>query len=170
MPGPGRDRRVSLAWPRLPAAAEVAIVAAGYAGYALVRLAVRASRPAAAAHAAGLWRAERWLHLDIEPSLNHLAAARPVLAETAGYYYGLAHFIITPLVLAWLWLRRPAAFGPLRSQAPAWPPSPCGGRPAADHPDGAGPDRGPGPAPRGTGRPLSPAQAPAADRQLRSTS
>jgi hypothetical protein len=93
----------------------VAIVAAGYAGYALVRLAVRASRPVAIAHAAGLWRAERWLHLDIEPSVNHLAAARPVLAETAGYYYGLAHFIVTPLVLAWLWLRRPAAFGPLRS-------------------------------------------------------
>ena len=115
VPGPGRNYRVSLAWPRLPAAAEVAIVAAGYAGYALVRLAVRASRPAAVAHAAGLWRAERWLHLDIEPSLNHLAAARPVLAETAGYYYGLAHFIVTPLVLAWLWLRRPSAFGPLRS-------------------------------------------------------
>ena len=66
MPGPGRDRRVSLAWPRLPAAAEVAIVAAGYAGYALVRLAVRAGRPASIAHAAGLWRAERWLHVDIE--------------------------------------------------------------------------------------------------------
>ena len=115
MPGPVRTRRVSLAWPRLPAAAEVAIVAAGYAGYALVRLAVRASRPAAIAHAAGLWRAERWLHLDVEPPLNHLAAARPVLAETAGYYYGLAHFIVTPLVLAWLWLRLPAAFGPLRS-------------------------------------------------------
>jgi hypothetical protein len=93
----------------------VAVVAAGYAGYALVRLAVRASRPDAIAHAAGLWRAERWLHVDVEPSLNHLAAARPVLAETAGYWYGLAHFIVTPLVLAWLWLRRPAAFGPLRS-------------------------------------------------------
>jgi hypothetical protein len=115
VPGPVRDRRVSLTWPRLPAAAEVAIVAAGYAGYALVRLAVRASRPAAIAHAAGLWRTERWLHVDIEPSLNHLAAARPVLAETTGYYYGLAHFTVTPLVLAWLWLRRPAAFGPLRS-------------------------------------------------------
>jgi hypothetical protein len=115
VPRPDRNYRVSLAWPRLPAAAEVAIVAAGYAGYTLVRLAVRASRPVAIAHAAGLWRAERWLHLDIEPSVNHLAAARPVLAETAGYYYGLAHFIVTPLVLAWLWLRRPAAFGPLRS-------------------------------------------------------
>src|SRR5216683_4028713 len=80
--GPGlRRRRVGLAWPRLPAAVEVAIIAAGYAGYALVRLAVRASRPAAIAHAAGLWRAERWLHLDIEPSLNYLAAARPALAD-----------------------------------------------------------------------------------------
>ena len=83
MPEPVRNRRLSLAWPRLPAAAEVAVVAAGYADYALVRLAVRASRPAAVAHAAGLWRAERWLHVDIEPSLNHLVAARPVLAETA---------------------------------------------------------------------------------------
>ena len=58
VPGPVRNRRVSLAWPRLPAAAEVAIVAAGYFGYALVRLAVRASRPAAVAHAAGQTPAE----------------------------------------------------------------------------------------------------------------
>jgi len=93
----------------------VAIIAAGYLGYALVRLAVKAGRTAAFAHAAELWRAERLTHLDIEPSLNHLAAAHAAFAETAGYYYGLAHFIITPLVLAWLWLARPAAFGRLRS-------------------------------------------------------
>ena len=43
----------------LPAAAEVAIVVRlGYVGYALVRLAVRAGRHAAFAHAAGLWRLE----------------------------------------------------------------------------------------------------------------
>ena len=114
-PGPGRNRRVSLAWPRLPAAVEVALIAVGYLGYALVRLAVKASRTAAFAHAAELWRAERAMHLDIEPSLNHLAAAHAALAEATGYYYGLLNFIITPLVLAWLYLRRPAAFGPLRS-------------------------------------------------------
>ena len=51
-------------------------------------LAVRAGRHAAFVHAAELWRAERWLHLDAEPSLNYLAAAHPALAETAGYYYG----------------------------------------------------------------------------------
>jgi PAP2 superfamily len=114
-PGPGRTRRVSLAWPRLPAAAEVAIIIAGYFGYALVRLAVKASHTSAFAHAAQLWQAERLTHLNIEPPLNHLAAGHPALAQMAGYYYGLAHFTITPLVLAWLWLRRPAAFGPLRS-------------------------------------------------------
>src|SRR5260221_13297676 len=93
--GPGlRRRRVGLAWSRLPAAVEVAIIAAGYAGYALVRLAVRASRPAAIAHAAGLWRAGRGLHLGIQPSLNYPAAAPPGLPQTAGGYYRRAHFII----------------------------------------------------------------------------
>src|SRR5260221_1603283 len=90
--GPGlRRRRVGLAWSRLPAAVEVAIIAAGYAGYALVRLAVRASRPAAIAHAAGLWRAQRWLHPDIQPALNYPAPGRPVLAPTARDYFRPAH-------------------------------------------------------------------------------
>jgi PAP2 superfamily len=93
----------------------VAIIGAGYLGYALVRLAVRAGRHAAFVHAAELWRAERWLHLDVEPSLNHLASASPALAEAAGYYYGLLHFTVTPLVLGWLYLRRPPAFPRLRS-------------------------------------------------------
>ena len=116
---PTPARRAGLTWPRLPAAAEVATVAVGYFGYALVRLAVRAGRHAAFVHAAELWRAERWLHLDAEPSLNHLAAAHPALAETAGYYYGLLHFIVTPLVLAWLYLRRPPAFPRLRKSETA---------------------------------------------------
>jgi PAP2 superfamily len=108
-------RRAGLAWPRLPAAAELATIGAGYAGYALVRLAIHADRHAAFAHAAWLWQAERRMHLRIEPWLNGLTAAHPPLAEAAGYYYGLLHFIITPLVLAWLYWRRPAAFSRLRS-------------------------------------------------------
>ena len=112
---PTPARRAGLTWPRLPAAAEVAIIGAGYLAYALVRLAVRAGRHAAFVHAAELWRAERWLHLDVEPSLNHLASASPALAEATGYYYGLLHFIVTPLVLGWLYLGRRPAFPRLRS-------------------------------------------------------
>jgi hypothetical protein len=114
-PPASQARRGALAWRRLPVAAEVATIAARYFAYSLVRLAIRAGRPAAFAHAAELWRAERWLHVDAEPYLNHLAAAHAAIAELAGYYYGLLHFLLTPLALAWLYFRRPAAFPRLRS-------------------------------------------------------
>ena len=114
-PGRGRIRRFSLTWPRLAAPAELGIVAIGYFGYALVRLAVRAGHAAAFGQAAQLWDAERWLHVDIETSLNYLVTGDPALAQLTGYYYGLLHFIVTPATLAWLYLRRPAAFPRLRS-------------------------------------------------------
>ena len=115
MTAPAPARRAGLAWPRLPAVTELATIGAGYAAYSLVRLAVRAGPQAAFAHAGQLWQAERRLHLTAEPYLNHLATAHSVLAEAAGYYYGLLHFLVTPLVLAWLYLRRPTAFPRLRS-------------------------------------------------------
>jgi PAP2 superfamily len=108
-------RRAGLAWPRLPAIAELATIAAGYAAYSLVRLAIRAGHQVAFTHAAQLWQAERRLHLTAEPFLNHLAAGHLIFAQASGYYYGLLHFLVTPLVLAWLYLRRPAAFARLRS-------------------------------------------------------
>src|SRR5260221_434894 len=109
--GPGlRRRRVGLAWSRLPAAVEVAIIAAGYAGYALVRLAVRASRPAAIAHAARLWRGGRghlaWLY-PAAPTVVVLATANHFLADAAA---GLA---VTALgLLAARATTRPDATGP----------------------------------------------------------
>lgn len=91
----------------------MATIGAGYIAYSLVRLAIRAGRPAAFAHAAQLWTAERRLHL--EPYLNHLAAAHTGIAELTGYYYGLLQFLLTPLALALLYLRKPTAFPRLRS-------------------------------------------------------
>jgi len=47
-------RRAGLAWPRLPAVADLATIGAGYLGYALVRLAIHADRHTSFAHAAQL--------------------------------------------------------------------------------------------------------------------
>jgi PAP2 superfamily len=107
--------RAGLVWPRLHAVAELATIGVVYAAYALVRLAIHASHHSAFVHAAELWRGERHMHLDIESYLNHFTAARPLLAGATGYYYGLVHFIITALVLAWLYFLKPAQFGRLRS-------------------------------------------------------
>ena len=107
--GPG------LVWPRLPAWLELATIGAGYGGYDLVKLAVRAGRPTAFAHAADMWRFEQWLHINIEPVLNNFVSSHLPLAMASGYYYGLLHFIVTPLVLAWIYFRRPDAFPRLRS-------------------------------------------------------
>jgi hypothetical protein len=82
--GTAPARRAGLAWPRLPAAAELATIGAGYLGYALVRLAIHANRHAAFAHAAQAWQAERRMHLRTEPWLSRLAAAHTALAEAAG--------------------------------------------------------------------------------------
>ena len=107
-------RRAGLAWPRLPAAAELAAPGVGYPGYALVRPAIHADRQAAFAHPAQLRQAGRRTHRRIEPWPSRLAAARPAPAGAAGYYHGLPHFVVTPPVPAWLYRRRAAASGRLR--------------------------------------------------------
>ncbi len=110
--GPARS---GLAWPRRPAALELATIGAGYAAYSLVRLGLRAGRHAAFTHAAQLYSAEARLHVNIEPLLNQFLSLHPLLADAAGYYYGLLHFIVTGAVLGWLFWRRPDAFPRLRS-------------------------------------------------------
>jgi hypothetical protein len=107
--------RRGLAWRRLPAGLELATIGAGYGAYSLVRGSLPAHRTEAYAHAGQLWRAEQWLHINIEPALNHFASAHALLGETIGYYYGLLHFIVTPLVLIGLFLFRPTSFPRLRS-------------------------------------------------------
>jgi hypothetical protein len=50
-----------------------------------------------------------------EIAVNHWLNAHHLLSMAAGYYYGTMHFLVTPIVLGWLWLRRPGAYPRLRS-------------------------------------------------------
>ena len=115
----GRLRTASarywLTWPRLSPGLELVTLVAGYAAPSVVRLALPAAKHAAFAHAAELYHAEQRIHLNVEPYLNHLVSSHAVLAMLTGYYYGTLHFILTPLILAWLYLRKRAAFARLRS-------------------------------------------------------
>ncbi len=58
-------RRAGLAWPRLPAAAELATIGAGYVGYSLIRMAIRAGHQVAFTQAAD-YGSQRRLHRTVE--------------------------------------------------------------------------------------------------------
>jgi hypothetical protein len=58
---------------------------------------------------------ERALHIDIEASLNRVAANTKWFAVPANYYYALAHFVVTIGVLVWLYRRHPLQYRPMRT-------------------------------------------------------
>jgi hypothetical protein len=69
----------------------------------------------ALAHAAGVLRLERALHLNPELALNRWLAAHHTLGLIASDYYDNAHFVVTLGLLGWLWYRRADIYRPLRN-------------------------------------------------------
>ncbi len=111
----GRWNRRRLTWRRLPLLLELVTLAAAYGAPSLVRVVLTTAKSTAFSHALELYRVEANLGLNVEPWLNHLVAPHDLAAVAVGYYYGLLHFILTPLTLAWLCWCRPRAFARLRS-------------------------------------------------------
>ncbi len=100
-------------WPRL--AREGLVFCGAYWLYRLVRGLVIDRPDAALANADRLIDLERALHLHPEPALNASAAAHPVIGTTATWLYLNAHFVVTTVALAWLYLRHHDRFGRTRN-------------------------------------------------------
>jgi hypothetical protein len=65
------------------------------------------------AHGRAVWRAERWLHVPSEASLQQLILGHPWLVRACNYYYATAHLTGMFVFLVWLWLRH-------RDRYPQW--------------------------------------------------
>lgn len=85
---------------------EFGIIAFGYWLYTLGRNAIPGHASEAIAHGRAIQHLQDDLHLSWELSFNHLVAANEWLAQTSNYYYATLHFLVTPIVLAWLFVRR----------------------------------------------------------------
>ncbi len=59
----------------------------------------------ALAHGAAVLHAELWLHLDPELRLNRWLAGHASLGRFLGDYYDTAHFVVTLVLLGWVWWR-----------------------------------------------------------------
>jgi PAP2 superfamily len=119
--GPAVSRQVGrlglrhLVWRRLSWWWELASIATVYVIYEASRALSAPHVNRAMTHGRDVVAAERWLHMGIEAPLNRFLTAWDPLADAAGYYYSTLHFVVTPLVLVYLWRRHPEAYPRLRS-------------------------------------------------------
>lgn len=94
---------------------EVLVLVAVYLMYDAVRMLVAAGHGQAFADAHQVLGIERAVHLAHERTVNHAASAQPVLGVSMSYAYATLHYLVTPVVLIWLWKRRPRQYARART-------------------------------------------------------
>lgn len=89
---------------------ELPLIAVVYALYSAARLMVRGDVDDAVEHGADILHFEQWTHLDPEHWFNQLLTHHAFLGVPADFAYASLHYVVTPSVLVWLWLRRPTHY------------------------------------------------------------
>jgi hypothetical protein len=100
---------------RLPWWGEALIAFSFYWLYDAVQALTQSDLDEAHAHGLDIVHAERAMHIWAEPDFNVLLTHHHFLSIVAGYDYGLAHVLVTAVVLGYLWLRHPRVQVPLRN-------------------------------------------------------
>jgi PAP2 superfamily len=103
----GLLRRRAAPWRRPVWWQEVAIIAFGYWVYTLGRNAIPEQSSIAFRHGRAIQGLQGRLDLDWELAVNHFVAGTEWLAQVFDYYYATLHFLVTPIVMVWLFARRP---------------------------------------------------------------
>lgn len=102
---PTPEARVRPRWWR-----EIILLGAIYLIYDLIRLLVSAGHGEAFTNAHRVLSLERALSLADEKHINHALSAKPVVAVPLSYAYATLHYLVTPIVLVWLWRARPRRY------------------------------------------------------------
>ncbi len=89
---------------------EILLLCVVYLMYDGVRLLVAAGHGEAVANAHHVIGLEHTLRLGHEQTLNHAVSASPAIGVTLSYAYATLHYLITPIVLVWLWQARPERY------------------------------------------------------------
>ncbi|MYS82386.1 phosphatase PAP2 family protein [Embleya scabrispora] len=103
-PTPATARRRPRWW------TELLLIAVLYEAYSLSRLVVAGDADAALRNAERILRVESLGHLDPERVLNQVVTNHVFIGVVCDYAYATLHYAVTPLVLFWLWRRRPERY------------------------------------------------------------
>jgi hypothetical protein len=108
-----RRNRVKVLWGRIArrrGLREILFIGFVYSLYDGSRFVVEGRENTAFAHAMKVMDIERALDVAWEQTLNKVVSAHVVLAVPADYMYATLHYVVTPLVLIWLWRRHRDAY------------------------------------------------------------
>lgn len=94
---------------------EVALLAALWVVYSASRLLADTDLAAARDHAGTILDVERALHLDVELWLDQHLASITWVGVTMSYWYALLHYVVTPLVLVFVFVRHRADYARARN-------------------------------------------------------
>ncbi|AKH82584.1 membrane protein [Streptomyces sp. CNQ-509] len=81
------------------------LVVVVYMAYSAGRLLARGDVTMAVDNGLALLDIEKTLHINFEDPLNRLFTAHAVLGVPADFIYASLHYVVTPVVLGWVWLR-----------------------------------------------------------------
>ncbi|MEU6864065.1 phosphatase PAP2 family protein [Streptomyces sp. NPDC046876] len=95
--------------------AELLLLGLLYGAYTGGRLLARGDVHLAVDHGLAILRAEELLGIDFERPLNRLFTRHGPLGVPADFVYASLHYLVTPAVLVWLYLRRPAHYRAART-------------------------------------------------------
>jgi hypothetical protein len=84
---------------------EILLIVLCYSAYSLVRNLVPTTHTDALRLGGQILQLERPLHLDAEMPINRLFVHVHSVGVLGNYYYSTLHFVVTPIVLGWLYLR-----------------------------------------------------------------
>jgi len=110
-----REHAHPRAWTAIRGFREILLIGAVYSLYDLTRFLVEGAHAAAFSHARSLLTWEADWHLDPEHALNKAFSAHGVLALPSDYIYATLHYVVTPVVLVWLWRRHSGSYSRARS-------------------------------------------------------
>ena len=82
---------------------ELFLIAIVYSLYDASRFIVEGRQTTALQHAIGVLHIEKMFDLAWEQSLNAFVSAHEILAVPADYMYATLHYLVTPIVLVWMW-------------------------------------------------------------------
>ena len=102
-------------WMAIRGFREILLIAAVYTMYDLTRFVVEGKTSVAMQHGHDLLRLEQHLKIAPEHALNKVFTAHLALGLPADYIYATLHYIVTPVVLVWMWRRHSSSYGHART-------------------------------------------------------